>query len=93
MGLSVNIGGAWKSTVNNVYVNVGGTWKQAQNVYANIGGTWKLVWTASDRWATKANMPTARGGLGAAVASNGKVYVVGGFDGTNLLTTNEEYTP
>ena len=92
MGLSINVGGIWKSTIPNIYVNVGGTWKQAQNMYANINGAWKLVWNAGDKWATKASMPTARHNLGVASASNGKIYAIGGYNG-GYLSTNEEYTP
>lgn len=42
-------------------------------------------------WRTKASMPTARLEAGAAVV-NGKVYVVGGFSG-NALATTEAYDP
>jgi Kelch motif len=46
---------------------------------------------ATDTWATQAPMPTARDSLGAAQASNGLIYAVGGFDGTNVLATVESY--
>lgn len=42
-------------------------------------------------WRTKASMPTPRLEAGAAVV-NGKIYVVGGFSGS-ALTTTEEYDP
>lgn len=42
-------------------------------------------------WRTRASMPTPRLEAGAAVV-NGKVYVVGGFSGS-ALTTTEEYDP
>ncbi len=47
---------------------------------------------AQDTWATRASMPTARFGLGAATANNGKLYAIGGYNG-GWLTTNEEYDP
>ncbi len=43
----------------------------------------------TNTWTTKAPMPTSRMGLGAA-EYNGKIYVIGGWNGV-LLTTNEEY--
>lgn len=42
-------------------------------------------------WTSKANMPTPRRQLGAAVG-NGKIYAIGGYNGT-FLTVNEEYNP
>ncbi len=48
--------------------------------------------SAVDTWATKATMPTARYRL-AAVAVNGKIYVIGGYDGGTVLNANEEYDP
>ena len=47
---------------------------------------------ATDTWATKAPMPTPRWNLGVATASNGKIYAIGGFNGS-LLATVEEYDP
>lgn len=38
--MSVNIGGLWKSVVNE-YVNVTGTWKPVVAVYTNVSGVWK----------------------------------------------------
>ena len=40
-------------------------------------------------------MPTARYGAGAAWATNGKIYVVGGFNGAlgGFLNTVEEFDP
>jgi N-acetylneuraminic acid mutarotase len=49
---------------------------------------------ATNKWATKAPMPTARFSLALAAASNGKLYAVGGF-GSNLdiVAAVEEYDP
>src|SRR5428012_14398 len=44
-------------------------------------------------WTTRTNMPTARGQMGTAVASNGKIYVVGGQANGVALATVEEYDP
>ena len=51
---------------------------------------------ATDTWATKAPMPTARGRLGLAAARNGKLYATGGVDPTGgtgdaPFATVEEY--
>jgi N-acetylneuraminic acid mutarotase len=43
-------------------------------------------------WASRAPLPTARGGLGVAVA-DGKIYAIGGSNGNSPLNVNEEYTP
>lgn len=43
-------------------------------------------------WATRASMPTARSNLVAAVVSN-KIYLIGGYNGSISLATNEEYDP
>ncbi len=49
---------------------------------------------ATDAWRTRADMPTARRGLGVAAASNGKLYAVGGRDREeNIMATVEEYDP
>ena len=41
-------------------------------------------------WSTMAAMPTARSQLGV-VCLGGKIYAIGGYDGTNALATNEVY--
>ena len=46
---------------------------------------------ATDTWATKAVLPTARREAAAGVV-NGKMYVIGGYNGTPK-NTNEEYDP
>jgi N-acetylneuraminic acid mutarotase len=38
-------------------------------------------------------MPTARSIVSAAAASNGKIYTIGGYDGSSHLATVEEYDP
>jgi len=48
---------------------------------------------ATNTWTGKAVMPTARRDLTAAAPGNGKLYAIGGNDGTNNLNTNEEYSP
>lgn len=45
---------------------------------------------ATDTWATKASMPTARF-RHAAVSVNGKIYVIGGANGSGYLSAVEEY--
>ncbi len=47
---------------------------------------------ATNTWATKASMPTARYGLTAGVIE-GKLYAVGGHDGTSVVNTVEVYDP
>jgi N-acetylneuraminic acid mutarotase len=45
-------------------------------------------------WTTKALMPTPRWNVGVALGTNGKIYVLGGTDGsTHTLATLEEYDP
>jgi N-acetylneuraminic acid mutarotase len=48
---------------------------------------------ANDSWATVAPMPTARGTLAAAVDGAGRIYALGGYDATSVLSTLEVYTP
>ncbi len=45
-----------------------------------------------DQWLTLTPSQVARGFAGAAVVS-GKIYLVGGFDGTNFLANNDIYSP
>jgi N-acetylneuraminic acid mutarotase len=50
----------------------------------------------ANAWTTKASMPTPRAWLGVAAASNGRIYAIGGADGTAFspgLGTVEEYSP
>ena len=48
--------------------------------------------TGPGSWATIADLPGAREYLGAA-ALNGKIYVVGGWDGTSILKSGAVYDP
>jgi len=45
-----------------------------------------------DTWTKKADMPTPRGYLSSSVV-NGKIYVIGGYTGKDMLSTVEEYDP
>lgn len=45
-----------------------------------------------DQWLNLTPSPVARGFAGAAVVS-GKIYLVGGYDGTNFLPNNDIYSP
>jgi subtilisin family serine protease/N-acetylneuraminic acid mutarotase len=49
--------------------------------------------TPSSAWTTRDSMPTARSGLGVAVASNGRIYAIGGvgYDASGAIV--EEYDP
>ncbi len=49
---------------------------------------------ATNTWATRTSMPTARYGFGAATASNGRIYAIGGGNAESWwLSTVEEYDP
>ncbi len=49
---------------------------------------------ATNTWATRASMPTARSRLGVVAASNGKIYAIGGLGTASILfSTVEEYDP
>jgi N-acetylneuraminic acid mutarotase len=48
--------------------------------------------TTEDSWISKAPMPTARDGLGIAVA-DGKIYAIGGYCNMSYLGINEMYDP
>ena len=47
----------------------------------------------TNTWTTVASMPTARGFVAAAVGADGRIYVIGGCNGTSILNTGEAYTP
>ncbi|MEW6542439.1 MAG: kelch repeat-containing protein [Nitrospirota bacterium] len=70
-----------------------------------VGGytrSWLSVWSpvaslymydpAADRWTEGPAMPTARGALAVAVW-DGKLYAIGGYDGTANVAAVEEYDP
>lgn len=48
--------------------------------------------TATNTWAARASKPTGASGIGAGVI-NGKIYVPGGYDGSNALSVLEIYDP
>ncbi|MHC4556584.1 MAG: Kelch repeat-containing protein, partial [Planctomycetota bacterium] len=47
---------------------------------------------ATDTWTSKTSIPTARHGHSACVV-NGEIYVIGGYDGNQLLSTVVKYNP
>jgi N-acetylneuraminic acid mutarotase len=47
---------------------------------------------ATNSWATKTGMPTARTHL-AVAAVNNKIYAIGGYNGSTFVNTNQEYDP
>jgi len=47
----------------------------------------------NDTWSTAAPLPTPRATLAVVTGSDGLIYAIGGFDGTNALTTVEAYAP
>ncbi|MBL7144352.1 MAG: hypothetical protein ISS76_08970, partial [Phycisphaerae bacterium] len=48
----------------------------------------------TDTWTTKADMPTARGWTSPSSAVvDGKIFVIGGWDGSKTISTVEEYDP
>ncbi len=59
--------------------------------YLTGDAAWQYT-PGSDSWSRKANLPTPRFGL-AAVALRGKIYVLGGSDGTSPSRALEVYNP
>jgi hypothetical protein len=58
-----------------------------------MGANTTYVFTSSTgKWTTKAGFPTPRSAAGGA-ASGGRIYAIGGWDGTNTLATVEAYDP
>lgn len=47
----------------------------------------------SDSWATTSPLGTPRGALAAAVGQRGTIFAIGGFDGNNVLSSVEAFTP
>jgi N-acetylneuraminic acid mutarotase len=72
-----------------IYAIGGGPRNSSNNVVPT--GTVEEYDPVTNAWATKASMPTAREGLISAVV-NGKIYAIGGFNGTPLSTV-EVYDP
>ncbi len=60
----------------------GEAFSQIAEVYTPTNNSWNNIEA----------MPTARGYMGAVVLDD-QIYVIGGFDGTNWLATNEMYKP
>ena len=48
---------------------------------------------SADSWMTVAPLSTPRGALAAAVGRAGTIFVIGGFDGTSVLSSVEVFTP
>jgi N-acetylneuraminic acid mutarotase len=75
-----------------LYAIGGVSWVLLQHVL--IFATVEEYDPATDRWVTKAPMPTARASLGLATVGNGKLYAIGGADLSHVsFATVEEYTP
>lgn len=49
--------------------------------------------SANDTWSTAAPLPTPRATLAVVTGSDGLIYAIGGYDGTNALTTVQAYAP
>ncbi|MBX5328720.1 MAG: kelch repeat-containing protein [Candidatus Bathyarchaeota archaeon] len=47
----------------------------------------------SPSWRVKTNMPTARSQAAVIAGDDGKIYVIGGWDGSNVLNTVQAYDP
>ncbi len=58
----------------------------------SFGSAVQIYNAVNNSWAVGASMPLARAYLGV-VAVNDVLYAVGGFDGTNWLSTLDKYTP
>jgi hypothetical protein len=48
--------------------------------------------TTTNTWTTVASMPTARTNLPAVTGPDGRIYAIGGFDGSTIVNTVEAYT-
>jgi len=83
--------GKWEKKADMLTPGVYSTCVVNGKVYAI---SWKTVQEydpATDKWTKKADMPTARSFPAVSVV-DGKIYVIGGFNGSNLPTV-EEYDP
>ncbi len=79
--------GAAGQVINGKLYVTGGT-----DALGNAVATTFVYDPAINQWSTKAPMPTARTGLGAA-AAGGLLFAVGGRSGATDLKTVERYTP
>lgn len=68
----------------NIFIVGGGT------AESNLISTLAVYDTVTDSWTTRAEMPAVRGAFPAASTVNGKVYVIGGSEGSRTI---EEYDP
>ncbi len=57
-----------------------------------FSGQTKILNLSNNSWSKVESMPTPRGYLAVAVV-NDVLYAIGGFDGSNWLSTNEQYKP
>jgi hypothetical protein len=79
--------GLASSVVNGkIYAIGGGYYDGSDDVFV---GTVEEYDSALDTWTTKTPMPTVRGDLTSSVV-NGKIYAIGGYDGSEHLGTVEE---
>ncbi|MBI5179577.1 MAG: hypothetical protein HZA04_10015 [Nitrospinae bacterium] len=71
---------------------IGGLTDTSGNVSTN-----KVEMFSSNIWTSKTSLTTSRGGLAVAAVpgttSYGKIYAIGGWNGTSILNTVEEYDP
>jgi N-acetylneuraminic acid mutarotase len=58
----------------------------------NLSGKLEVYDPGSNAWSTKASMPTARSQAAAAVRG-GRLYVIGGSQGDDVIVANEVYVP
>ena len=81
--------GAASAVVNGLLYVIGGY----TTPFGNNGptGAVQVYSPTSNTWTTKTSMPTARGSA-AAVVDGGSIYVIGGYDSTELNTV-EKYNP
>jgi len=63
-----------------------------RNAAGEYTGTVEVYNPVTNSWVSRPRMPTGRAGLGA-VASNGVIFAVAGRNSTNVLATNERFTP
>ena len=73
-----------------IYVIGGGESEPSDRVLSTVEEYDPII----DTWTTKADMPTARGWTSPSSAVvDGKIYVIGGWDGNKMISTVEEYDP